>query len=205
MSALAMLVADARRRGAFIPMARLVAPLVAELQPSPDLQSFAPDAARVLLAAGAYDHAAVWVELAGRPELRLLASYVQIGEGASLPDAIEALKALDQNTTLHQADLLVTLAATLNMPLNGVDVATLLRGAHSGTVPNSALWLDQQQAAKAGRLGETVLTTILLASAGDRLSPEPTVVAQAIAGLQAVGLDADARALAVEAALNAGI
>jgi hypothetical protein len=50
-----------------------------------------------------------------------------------------------------------------------------------------------------------VLTTILLASAGDHLATEPVVLAQAIAGLQAVGLDADARALAIEAALDAGI
>jgi hypothetical protein len=206
-SALAMLVADARRRGAFIPMARLVAPLVAEVQPSPDFQSFAPDAARVLLAAGAYDHAAAWVELAGRPELRVIASFVQIGSGdsVSVGDAIAALKALDADAALRQSDMLVTLATTLNVPLNGVNLAALLRGAHSGAVPNGTLWLDQQQAAKANRLGETVLTTILLASAGDRLSPDPIVVAQAIAGLQTVGLDADARGLAVEAALNAGI
>jgi hypothetical protein len=206
-SALAPLIADARRRGAFIPMARLIAPLVAELQPSPDLQSFAPDAARVLLASGAYDRAAPWIALAGRPELSVIANFVQIGgnENASLGNAIAALKALDPEAARRQGDLLVTLASALSMPLNGIDLATLLRSTHSGTVPNGALWLDQQQAAKAGRLGETVLTTVLLASAGDRLSSEPIVLAQAIAGLQVVGLDADARALAVEAALDAGI
>jgi hypothetical protein len=206
-SALAPLIADARHRGVFIPMARLIAPLVIELQPSPDLQSFAPDAARVLLAAGAYDRAAPWVALAGRAELRVITNFAQIGanENVSVADAIAALKALDADAASRQADLLVTLAAALNMPLNGIDLAALLRTTHSGTVPNGVLWLDQQQAAKAGRLGETVLTTILLASAGDHLSAEPIVLAQAVAGLQAVGLDADARALAVEAALDAGI
>jgi hypothetical protein len=206
-SALALLTADARRRGAFVPMARLIAPLVIELQPSPDLQSFAPDAARVLLAAGMYDHAAPWIDLAGRSELRVISGFALPGAGdtVSIADAIKTLKALDADAALRQADLLVTLAAAFNMPLNGVDLATQLRGAHSGTMPNGTLWLDQQQAAKAGRLGETVLTTILLASAGDRLSTEPIVLSQAIAGLEAVGLDADARALAIEAALNAGI
>ena len=206
-SALASLIADARRRGVFIPMARLITPLVIELQPSPDLQSFAPDAARVLLAAGAYDRAAPWVALAGRPELRVIANFAQIGanDNVSVADAIAALKALDADTASRQADLLVSLAAALDMPLNGIDLAALLRTTHSGTVPNGALWLDQQQAAKAGRLGETVLTTILLASAGNHLAAEPIVLAQAVAGLQAVGLGADARALAVEAALDAGI
>jgi hypothetical protein len=206
-SALALLTADARRRGTFIPLARLIAPLVIELQPSPDLQSFAPDAARVLLAAGAYDRVAPWVELAGRPGLRVMANFAQLGanDNASVADTIKTLKALDADAAPRQADLLVSLAAALNMPIAGVDLAPLLRGAHSGALPNGTLWLDQQQAAKAGRLGETVLTTILLASAGDRLSAESVVLLQAIAGLEAVGLDADARALAIEAALDAGI
>jgi hypothetical protein len=206
-AALAPLIADARRRGAFIATARLLAPLVTELEPSPDLQSFAGDAARVLLATGAYDRATSWVALAGRPELHVIANFAQIdsGENTSLGDAIAALTALDPNAAQRQADLLVGLASALGMPLNGVDFGTLLRSTHSGTLPNGALWLDQQQAAKARRLGETVLTTILLASAGDHLSPEPLVLAQAITGLEAVGLDADARALAVEAALDAGI
>jgi hypothetical protein len=206
-AALALLTADAHRRGAFIPMARLIAPLVIDLQPSPDLQSFAPDAARVLLAAGAYDHAAPWVELAGRPELRVLGSFAQFGanDNVSIADAIKALRARDTDAASRQADLLIALAAAFNMPLNGVDLAAQLRGAHAGTVPNGTVWLDQQQAAKAGRLGETVLTTILLASAGNRLTAEPIVLSQAVAGLEAVGLDADARALAIEAALDAGI
>lgn len=206
-AALAPLIADAGRRGAFIGVARLIAPLVAELQPSPDLQSFARDAARVLLATGAYDRAAPWIALAGRPELRLIANFAQADRDENVPlgDAMAALTDADADAAPRQADLLVTLAAALGMPLNGVDLGALLRSTHSGPVPNSALWLDQQQAAKAGRLGETILTTVLLASAGDRLSPEPLVLAQAIKGLQAVGLDADARALAIEAALDAGI
>ena len=161
----------------------------------------------VLLAAGAYDRAVPWIALAGRPELTMIATFAQIGtnDNASIGDAIAALKALDPEAARRQGDLLVTLATALGVPLNGIDLATLLRSTHAGTVPNGALWLDQQQAAKANRLGETVLTTLLLASAGDRLSSEPIVLAQAIAGLQAVGLDTDARALAVEAALDAGI
>lgn len=208
-AALAPLIADARRRNAFVPMARLVAPLVAELQPSPEWQSFSGDAVRVLLAARFYDRVAPWVELAGRPELRVVAGFAATaGEDNAQPplgDAVAALAALDPNAAPRQADLLASLAASLGEPVTGIDIASLLRATHQGTLPNGALWLDQQQAAKAQRVGETVLTTLLLASAGDRLSPEPIVLAQAITGLKAIGLDADARALAVEAALDAGI
>lgn len=209
-TALAPLIADARRRGAFMPMARLVAPLVVELQPAPEYQSFAGDAARVLLAARDYDRAAAWVDLAGRSELHVIAGFAQPAGGEDnvqppLGDAIAALTALDPTAASRQADLLVSLAAALGEPASGFDLASILRAPHQGMLPNGALWLDQEQAAKARRVGETVLTTLVLASAGDRLSAEPIVLAQAIAGLEAVGLDADARALAVEAALDAGI
>jgi hypothetical protein len=47
--------------------------------------------------------------------------------------------------------------------------------------------------------------TLLIARSGERLSLEPVVLADAVAGLSAVGLEGDARALALEAALAAGI
>src|SRR5579875_719283 len=178
-AALAPLIADARRRGDLVSMARLVGPLVAELQPSPEWQSFAGDAARVLLAVRAYDRAAPWVELAGRPELRVIAGFAASGEDSAPPplgDAAAALTALDPTAAPRQTDLLFSLAAALGEPVAGIDIAPLLHATHQGTLPNGALWLDQQQAAKAGRVGETVLTTLLLATADYRLSPEPIVL-----------------------------
>lgn len=207
--ALIPLLADARRRGAFVAMARLVAPLVEELQPAPDAQRFAGDAARVLLAAHDNDHAASWVELTGGAELRVLSDFARGGGSEEGPPpiaaAIAALTARDADAAPRQADLIVSLAAALNEPLGTIDMAPLLRMPHQGTLPNGALWLDQQQAATAQRIGETVLTTLLLATAGNQLSTEPIVLARAVAGLNAAGLEADARALAVEAALDAGI
>lgn len=208
MAALTPLLADARRRGTFVAIARLVAPLVEELQPGPDAQHFADDAARVLLAAHDNDHAASWVELSGSPDLRVIGDFARAGSEDGPPPiaaAIAALTARDGDAAPRQADLLVSLAAALNEPLGTIDMAPLLRTPHQGILPNGALWLDQQEAATAQRIGETALTTLLLATAGNQLSTEPIVVARAVAGLNAAGLEADARALAVEAALDAGI
>ena len=72
-------------------------------------------------------------------------------------------------------------------------------------MPDVAVWTRQQEAANGKRTGETVLLTLLLARAGDHLSGEPIVLSRAIGGLKAVGLDGEARALALEAALAAGI
>jgi hypothetical protein len=203
------LLADARRRGALIPMARLVAPLIAELPPAPEFQSFAGDAARVLLATGHADQAAPWIDLGKSAELRVVADLAQSGHAddnaPSLTDAAAALVARDANAAPRQIDLLAVLSSALGEKLGELDVAPLLQPAHQGLLPGAALWLDQQQAASAGRVGETVLTSLLIAAAGDRLSPEPVLLARVVSGLKAVGLEADARALAVEAALAAGI
>jgi len=207
-AALTPLLADAKRRGAFVNVARLVAPLIVELQPSPAVQGFAGDAARVLLATGQNDQAAAWVELANAPELRIVAAMARPGvedKAPSLTDAAASLAARDASAAPRQLDLLTALLSALGETPEGVAVATLLQPLHQGMVPPAALWRDQQQAAVAGRIGETVLTSLILATAGDRLSPEPIILAQVIGGLKAVGLEADARALAVEAALGAGI
>ena len=207
-AALTPLLADARRRGAFIPMARLVAPLVAELQPAPEWRSFAGDAARVLLATGHTDQAAPWIDLADSAELRVVAALAQGGlgeDGPSLLAAAAALAARDAAAAPRQTDLLATLAAALGEKLGTVDLAALLQAPRQGLLPGGALWLDQQQAAANRRVGETVLTSLVIAAAGDHLSLEPVILARVVSGLKAVGLEADARALAVEAALSAGI
>jgi hypothetical protein len=72
-------------------------------------------------------------------------------------------------------------------------------------LPSAAIWNETQQAALAKHVGETVLTTLILLNADGKLTGEPIVLARAITGLRTVGLEAAARALAVEAALAAGI
>jgi hypothetical protein len=207
-AALALLLADAHRRSAFIPMARLVAPLLAELQPTPELQGFAAEAARVLLVAGQFDQAAPWIDLANMPELRLIAALAQSSAASNMPplaDVVAALATRDASAAPAQADLLVAVEAALGTESGNPDLAPLLKAPHAGALPNMALWLDQQQAAAAGRLGETILMSLIMANAGDRLTQEPVILAQVIAGLKAVGFEPEARALAVEASINAGI
>jgi hypothetical protein len=126
-------------------------------------------------------------------------------DAVGLREVQASLTARDAAAAPRQTDLLASLLSALGEPVKDVDLAPLVQSTHQAIFPNGALWLDQEQAATAGRVGETVLTTILIASVGDHLSAEASVVARAVAGLKAIGLDADARALALEAALAAGI
>jgi hypothetical protein len=202
---------DARKRGLFPLAARLLAPAVSELTPADASPDFAGEAARVLLVAGDGVHAQPWIDAAGSKDLVLVSQLgVPAGEedgetGPLLHEAIATLASRDAAAAAPRADLLLDLAASFGKPVGGLDWAPLMAPAHDASIPNAALWLDQQRAADQKRLGETVLASILLVASGERLSLEPVLLGRAIAGLRAVGLEADARALAIEAAADAGI
>jgi hypothetical protein len=210
-AAIAALFADGRKRGAFPLTARLVAPALTELDPASANAAFAADAARALLVAGQADAAQRWIDAANTPELRALAWLA--GSAASgnadtaalLKDAIAALASRDSGAAPAQADLLVALAASFNAQIGTLDWAPLIAPPHSALMPSAAFVVDQEQAAAAKRPGETVLSSILIVESAGALTSEPLLLWQAIAGLRAVGREADARALAVEAAIDAGV
>jgi hypothetical protein len=68
-----------------------------------------------------------------------------------------------------------------------------------------ATWFALGDAAEAGRLGETVMLALFVLGPDGPGGAHPIALAQAVAALRAVGLDSEARALAVEAALANGV
>ena len=202
-TALKALLAEARKRGDFITTARLVAPILAELPPSDDLAPFAPDAVRALYAGGRPEAAAPWLIHAAPGTAPLLLALTK-PPGGDAPQARDVIGAAASREP-GQARMLLSAMTALGLPVAPADWAPLIAPPQSATLPGAALWLDQQQAAAGGRVGETVLDTLLLARAGDRLSSEPVVIARAVSGLKQVGLEDDARALAMEAALESGL
>jgi hypothetical protein len=210
-SAVESLLADAKRRGAFVVMAQLVAPLLADLRPENGSAGFAADGARALLATGHEAPSGAWISASGARELWLvarLAATPPLGateENAPLQDVFVTLTSRNSSSGPAQVGLLLTLLAAFDVPLSGLDSGLLLGPPHQAQMPSAALWVDQEHAAADKRVGETVLTTLLLAQAGDRLTQEPILLGRAIAGLLAVGLEPEAHALAIEAAISAGI
>ena len=204
-TALKALLAEAAKRGDYFATARLVAPILAQLPASGDLGPFAPEAVRALYAGGRPDAAAPWLVYADPAQVPLLLALPQLASPNSdakpLHDAVAA--AAGRNPAL--ARLLLSLMQALGLEVTPSDWAPLIAPPQDGTLPGAALWLDQQQAAAGKRLGETVLATLILARAGDHLSTEPIVVAEAVSGLKSVGLEPEAHALAVEAAIAAGL
>jgi len=72
-------------------------------------------------------------------------------------------------------------------------------------MPPAAVWLDLGSAAADRRPGEVVLTGLVTLADGDRLTTQPVVLARAVEALMRVGLEREARSIAVEAAISGGL
>jgi hypothetical protein len=208
-TALMALAADARKRGLFPMVAQLAAPIVSDMTPDGVPDSFPLEAGRILLAAGKPGQAMSWIGVTNDPTLILIHHLATGGDTAEAPvllhNAVAALAARDKAAAGRQADLLQALLTAFDEPTGSLADIALAAAPQQTTLPSAAVWNEQQQASLAKHVGETVLTTIILADADGRLTAEPIVLARAITGLRSVGLDAAARRLAVEAALAAGI
>ena len=210
-SAVASLLTEAKRRGGFLAMAQLVAPLLGDMRPESGPEGFAADGARALLVTGREGPAAAWISASGARELWLvarLAATPPLGatdENAPLQQVFVTLISRNSSTGPAQVGLLLSLLAAFDVPLDALDPAPLLAPPHEAQLPSAALWVGQRHAAADKRVGETLLASLLIAQAGDRLTLEPILLGRTIAGLLAIGLDAEAHALAVEAAISAGI
>lgn len=203
------------KRGELPVTARLVAPIVLEIPATPDLDWFAPLAARALYAADHPAEAARWAQLidaAGQAQLLPVARMAAGNDGPAWPkgglkDVLTGLLPKDGQPDPVKFMLAAALLSAAGEPVTANDWALLvpLPPTPAQSVPNVAVWLGGRDAAAGKRLGETVLDTLLMAHLGDRLSTEPDIIAEAVARLRAVGLEPEARRLAVEAALDAGL
>lgn len=212
----------ARNAGVYATAVRVNLPVLLALKPSSELAWFAGDAARALYFVGRVTEARAWFDLARQQAGAEAAAAAQAlwalaylaGAESGLgwdPDRLKAwwdgqrLEGGDQAPA--RAGLLYSLLNALGEPLNGADWEPLLEGPAREMVmmPTPALWYRMNAAAADGRLGETVLLALLsIGQDGfDRISP--VALHAVITGLRRVGLEAEARALAIEAAIAAGI
>lgn len=221
---------SARRDGRYGLAARIYEKMLVELQPSQDLVWFAPEAVRALLAGGSPDAATNWFAI-----LRASAGFneesAEILDGilplARLTGAEEAAdwspeeigkwfdvqlkskegESADRDGAFTRAALLYNLLEALGDVVPDRHWAPLLEGPPqvAAVIPRPALWRGLGIAANNGRVGETVLLSLLTLGQAGPNQANPTVIRRVITALRAVGLEADARALAVEAAIAAGI
>lgn len=206
----------ANQHGHFAAAARLYAPLIAEIKPVPEVAFFAGQAVRALLAAGQSGAVAPWLKLVGPRDAAgpawPLMHLVEPGEDEAVAPTLiakwlEQRKPLPPERATRQAAMLFGLLDALGDKVGTESWLRLMDGPTTvtATIPQPALWHAQRIAAEDLRFAETVLVGLVSIGAGGLGEADPTSLYRIVAALRLVGLDAEARALAVEAALAHGV
>jgi hypothetical protein len=196
---------DARRSGTYLQMALVVAPMLAAVQPSPDLARFSQTAIEAALAAGDYGRARQWVETGGLwPWLALVDVVDPERRGAHLASlrAIEDLAAGGRlgGETLHRLATVLD-ALDIDVPIALWDAANRAPQPAGGYLPETGVLADLAQSAKRGEAGRTILLVMRSLGADGPERANLLALGDAIRALKRVGLENDARRLAFEALL----
>jgi hypothetical protein len=200
-------------------------PLLLDIPVTPELTWFAADAGRALYASGRYEQASAWLML-GRQEALINAQagtaaaslwpYSRLAGGAALTTdgTLAAWRALragmgagGDEVALHRGQTLLRAifqALGERDPLSWGQIAAE-GDATNRVAPNAALLYALDEASESRRIGETVLLSLIVLGADGPGESHAYALSAALTALTRVGLEAEARDLAIEAALASGI
>ena len=201
------------------------APILKSIPPNPGLSWFAPEAVSTLLATGDVEEARAWLRLAGRDNetdpqteetiarlwaLGLLATPA-VAEAEVDQRALQEWRraAFDEDP---EAGRRATVLALSLFEAMGVAAdpdrwsALLAEGLPARvTAPNVAWARALDEASAAGRVGETVLIALLGLAGPNSEPPGAAAIRKAVESLRRIGLEAEARELALETAVSHGL
>jgi hypothetical protein len=192
-------------------------PFLLDLPPSAELSWYAPEAAHYLFALGEFDRARAWIALTQGDQ--------NLGEGSVDTNAammLPSLLALDFLAGGYQSVPVMgsfRAQAQVNASPDSVErleaiFAVFDESALAGATPDGAsapaspqtnrnLWLDLGYAAEQNMQGEAALLALI--GLNDLATAEPLWLQRALGGLRLVGLEDQARRIAVEAAIANGL
>lgn len=216
--------------GNFPVAARLYAPLVANIQPGPEMLALAGDAARALFLVGDSEKARLWIVLArsmgaAEPQAAALAARLWPLERLAGSLALNLASALPRDIPQgvlaafrkslggpadqvgHTAILAQGLLAAMGHMVSEADwVAVMTDSAPVATTMPAAPLSEALKLATADkRVGETVLLSLVILGQDGPQQLDPATLFKVVAGLREIGLAADARALAIETLIAAGL
>ena len=194
------------------------------LDPRPDLAWFAGSAARALVAGGKSDVALKWVSLLGqRSDLdyvasgdlyRLLVLLTIAGEDIPEPFSISQTSLdvwtglPDELTTLEKGEIATRLLVTLSALGYELPIGVWERmigkvpSSINVLIPNTPLRYQLREAATSGRIAETALLSLIVIGSNGPQKSGPIQLNAAIRALRIVGLEEEARNLAIEATVS---
>ena len=219
----------ARETGMFQLTARVYYNILRNLPVTQDLIWFAPEAVRILSAAGDSSAAQTWLNIintTGLADKKIIMHRDQLVPLARLNGKILdeewentkidkwwaaeksiRKKPIDTDVTHARATLLFNLLEALGDSVPNYRWHALLDMPPQITtvIPQSALWQTLDQAVEGAKLAEVVLVSLLMLGEFGPTQINPIVLRKVVASLNLVGLGAEARSLAIEAAIVAGL
>jgi hypothetical protein len=213
----------AEEHNAYSTMARAVSDAVRSIPIRPEYSWFGETAGRALIASGDWAVAAEWFRLAAEQApfdseaehaMQRLWPLISIAsEVGPLPTSVLDRWLDHRRTTaasgdvIAQANLLVVLLEGLGHTIEP-DVWDRLLSEQltvETRAPVPALVRNLRIAAERSRLGETVLMSLLALGGGGPTTTDAATIGLVVSSLISVGLEQEARAIALEAALAAGL
>ena len=205
----------AHRDGVFASMARVTAPLTADITPAPELMWIGADAGRTLFIAGDRDRAVAWYKLAadsGEKDAPATQAALWPLAVLSNPDDEKTLDAAAVKKWLdaergsggdgweNRAANALGLFDALEIPVDPGAWEPLIRTErNTAQMPGMALWTSLHDAADKNRTGAAVLFAMLALGDDGPVPASPVTLQAVVSALDRAGLGADARKLAVEA------
>lgn len=208
-----------RADGRYLLAVQVGLPVLELLKPDRELAAFAGEAARAFLTLGRRAEALGWFgltqdQVTGEgarlwPLLALAADRQgAVADPTRLAAWLEAERKRDGAAVEGRAalmGLLLTALGERNLgPLTSGEGSSG-GSAAQGRMPDPALWLALRRATGERRIGETALLTITILGPEGTAGAHPIALSATIEALTTVGLTVDARALALEALLLAGL
>jgi hypothetical protein len=209
---------------AYFAAARLYANQIGAMHPAPDLTSFTAVAIRALLAAGRPDLLPPWLAaLRGTTDpsgaavaagLWPLLHLAGVDGGQGIPAGVlagwrKARVDLPGPAAARRGLVGLGLLAAMGDKVPSEDWLPLYDQPPAATPAASALrpllWQGLRTAAEDLRLGETVMFALATLADGTFTQGDPTDLYRVVAALRLIGLEGDARSIAVEAAIANGV
>lgn len=214
--------------GLFSTTARVYADAIAAIPPTGDLAWFAASATRALFAAGREREGRTWLAALGGglgggvagtasdakevpPAVALLPYALLTAEPGGVPtwdaDLWRRWRAAQGPLAATRASLLLTLLEGLGRPAPEQAWDGLARAGTGGAdhLPSPSVQRTLEVAAATERRGLAILAALDTLGPDGPAGTHPLVIGMAVAGLRNIGLEPEARALAVDAAVGAGL
>jgi hypothetical protein len=194
---------DAGRSGFGVQMAQVLAPLLSRISPAADLAWFVDTAAEIALNAGDHASARRWAEAAGGAGWLALCDLVDPWRGEGRLPSLTSIEDLAHRGRLA-ADVLHRLVSVLDaldieVPIPLWDAASRVPQPGGGYLPETGVLADLAEAAKRMEVGRVILLAMRALGPDGPAGANILSLGDAVRALKAVGLDADARGLGLEA------